>query len=102
MHVRNSISVNPDCVERFNDLKLGRGQVKYIIYRISDDAKEIIVDDVGNDPDYNIFREKLIAAKEKSGKSRPSYAIYDLEFELSEGEGKRYGRGRMRSDKSLG
>ena len=50
------------------------------------------MDEVGNDQDYNVFREKLIAAKEKSGKSRPSYAIYDVEFELAEGEGKRYER----------
>ena len=50
------------------------------------------MDEVGNDQDYNVFREKLIAAKEKSGKSRTSYAIYDVEFELAEGEGKRYER----------
>ena len=77
---------------KFNELKLGRGQVKYIIYKISDDAKEIVVDEVGNEHDYDVFREKLLAAKEKNGKSRPSYAIYDVEFELAEGEGKRYGR----------
>ncbi|KAK5240115.1 hypothetical protein LTR40_014045, partial [Exophiala xenobiotica] len=33
--------------------------------------------------------EKLISKKEKSGKDRPSYAIYDVEFELEGGEGKR-------------
>jgi len=85
----SGISVNPDCVSKFNELKLGRGQIKYIIYKISDDAKEIVVDETGNEPDYNVFREKLLAAKEKNGKSRPSYAIYDIEFELSGGEGKR-------------
>jgi hypothetical protein len=47
------------------------------------------VDEVGTETDYNVFREKLIAAKEKNGKSRPSYAIYDVEFELEGGEGKR-------------
>lgn len=83
------LSVNPECVSAFNELKLGKAGTKYIIYRISDDQKEIIVDEVGADQSYDAFREKLVAAKEKSGKSRPSYAIYDVEFELAEGEGKR-------------
>jgi hypothetical protein len=84
------LSVNPECVTAFNELKLGRGGPKYIIYKISDDQKEVVVDEIGKEADYNIFREKLIAAKEKNGKSRPSYAVYDVEFELEGGEGKRY------------
>jgi cofilin len=70
---------------------LHKGGAKYIIYKISDDQKEIVVEEVGKDQDYNVFREKLTAAKEKNGKSRPSYAIYDIEFELEGGEGKRSG-----------
>ena len=67
-----------------------RGGLKYIIFKISDDQKEIVVDETGKDSDYDVFREKLVNKKEKSGKDRPSYAIYDLEFELEGGEGKRY------------
>lgn len=85
----SSLSVNPECVSSFNELKLGRGGPKYIIYKISDDQKEIVVDEVGAEQDYDSFREKLIAKKEKSGKDRPSYAVYDVEFELEGGEGKR-------------
>jgi len=85
----SGLSVHPDCVTAFNELKLGRGGPKYIIYKISDDQKEIVVDEIGKEADYNVFREKLVAAKEKSGKSRPSYAIYDVEFELEGGEGRR-------------
>lgn len=84
------LSVNPECVTAFNELKLGRGGPKYIIYKISDDQKEIVVDEVGTEKDYDVFREKLLEKKEKSGKDRPSYAIYDVEFELSGGEGKRF------------
>ncbi|KAL9109602.1 MAG: hypothetical protein Q9227_005782 [Pyrenula ochraceoflavens] len=73
----------------FNELKLGRNGLKYIIYKISDDLKEIIVDETGTEDDYNTFREKLLEKKEKTGKSRPSYAIYDIGFELEGGEGKR-------------
>jgi len=83
------LTVNPECVTVFNDLKLGRGGPKYIIYKISDDQKEIVVDEVGKEADYDTFREKLISKKEKTGKDRPSYAIYDVEFELEGGEGKR-------------
>ena len=72
----------------FNELKLNRGN-KYIIYKISDDQKEIVVDEVGKEEDYNVFREKLQGKKEKNGKDRPSYAIYDVEFQLDGGEGKR-------------
>ena len=85
----HSLSVNPDCVSKFNELKLGRGGPKYIIYKISDDQKEIVVDEVGSESDYDTFREKLIAKKEANGKDRPSYAIYDVEFELEGGEGRR-------------
>lgn len=84
-----SLSVNPECVSAFNELKLGRGGPKYIIYKISDDQKEIVVDETGKESDYEEFRKKLIAKKDAAGKSRPSYAVYDVEFELSEGEGKR-------------
>jgi hypothetical protein len=85
------LSVNPECVSAFNELKLGsRGSgPKYIIYKISDDQKEIVVDEIGKETDYDVFREKLISKKDPSGKDRPSYAIYDVEFELAAGEGKR-------------
>jgi cofilin len=90
--IRLRLSVNPDCVSAFNDLKLkaGRGGPKYIIYKISDDQKEIVVDEIGSETDYDVFREKLVAKKEGTGKDRPSYAIYDVEFELEGGEGKRF------------
>lgn len=81
--------MNPECVSTFNDLKLKK-TIKYIIYKISDDQKEVVVDETGTESDYDVFREKLIGKKEKNGKDRPSYAIYDVEFELGEGEGKRY------------
>ena len=48
-----------------------------------------MVDETGTETDYDVFREKLINKKEKSGKDRPSYAIYEREFELEGGEGKR-------------
>lgn len=85
----NRLSVHPDCIEAFNELKLGKNGTKYIIYKISDDQKEVVVDEVSKDADYDVFREKLQDAKDKNGKSRPSYAVYDVAFDLDGGEGHR-------------
>ena len=87
-----SVSVTPDCVSVYNELKLGKGTIKYIIYKLSDDWKEIVVEDKSGDSDYETFRDKLINAKAahrgKESKG-PRYAVYDFEYELNEGEGKR-------------
>lgn len=83
------LTVHPDCVDAFNDLKIKK-QTTYVIYKISDDQKEIVVDETGSETDYDVFREKLLAKKDKTGKCRPSYAVYDVEFELKNGDGKRY------------
>ena len=83
----------PDCISTFNELKLGKGTIKYIIYKLSDDYKEIVVEEKGTDPDYELFRQKLLDArsKNKAGKEGkgPRYAVYDFEYELASGEGKR-------------
>jgi hypothetical protein len=83
------LSVDPDCIEAFNDLKLGKKGTKYIIYKISDNMQEIVVDEVGTESEYDIFREKLQSAKDAKGNSRPSYAVYDVAFDLDGGEGHR-------------
>ncbi|ERF74010.1 hypothetical protein EPUS_03825 [Endocarpon pusillum Z07020] len=85
----SGLTVHPDCIKAFNDLKLGNNGIKYIIYKISDDQKEIVVDEISKETDYNVFREKLQNAQEKNGKSRPSYAVYDVAFDLAGGEGHR-------------
>lgn len=84
------LSVKPECIEAFNDLKLGKNGTKYIIYKIADNLKEVEVDDIGTETDYDVFREKLQNAKEENGKSRPSYAVYDVAFDLDGGEGHRF------------
>ena len=77
----------------FNELKLGKGAVKYVIYKLSDDYKEIVVEEKSSDNNWEDFRQKLLNAKAahkgKQGKG-PRYAVYDFEYELEGGEGKRY------------
>ncbi|KAK4115677.1 hypothetical protein N656DRAFT_765993 [Canariomyces notabilis] len=86
-------TVNQECITAYNDLKLNK-RYKYVIFKLSDDSKEIVVDSTSEDgPEYEDFREKLINAKTKSktgavGKG-PRYAVYDFEYQLSSGEGVR-------------
>lgn len=86
------VSVSPECVAKYNELKLGKS-IKYIIYRLSDDYKEIIVEDTSTDDNWETFQEKLLNAKAshkgKEGKG-PRYAVYDFQYELEGGEGTRY------------
>jgi hypothetical protein len=87
-----SVSVTPECITAFNDLKLGKS-LKYIIYKISDDWKEIVVEETSTERDWAGFREKLLNAKSKDRKGKEGiggrYAVFDVEYELESGEGTR-------------
>ncbi|MCJ1284254.1 cofilin [Xylographa opegraphella] len=89
---KSGISVAPECISSFNELKLGKGTIKYIIYKLSDDYKEIVVEEKSADGDWEKFQSKLMNAKSshkgKEGKG-PRYAVYDFDYELEAGEGKR-------------
>jgi len=87
--VDSGVSINPECITAFNELRLGRGKTKFIIFKISDNRQEIVVDEASQDPDYEVFRTKLEEAKDNKGKPAPRYAVYDVEFELEGGEGRR-------------
>ncbi|KAF1813128.1 actin depolymerizing protein [Eremomyces bilateralis CBS 781.70] len=86
---QSGVSVAPECISAFNELKLGK-ETKYIIYKISDDWKEIVVEETSKDKDFSVFREKLLNAKSKDKKGKEGiggrYAVYDVEYQ-TEGEG---------------
>ncbi|CAP71204.1 uncharacterized protein PODANS_6_5740 [Podospora anserina S mat+] len=90
---QSGATVNEECITAYNDLKLNK-KYKYVIFKLSDDNKEIVVDSTSESgPEYDDFREKLINAKTKSktgavGKG-PRYAVYDFEYNLASGEGVR-------------
>jgi cofilin len=71
-------------VQAFNDLKLGK-KYKWIIYKISDDWKEIVVEETSKDADYSAFREKLLNAKSKNKRGEEGlggrYAVYDVDYD---------------------
>jgi len=89
---QSGVSIAPGCITAFTDLKLNK-KIKYIIYKLSDDYKEIVVEDASEDGDWDSFREKLVAAQSKSKTGKvgkgPRYAVYDFNYDLASGEGTR-------------
>lgn len=88
----HSVSVSPECISAFNELKLGK-DIKWIIYKISDDWKEIVVEETSKEANFDVFREKLLNAKSKDRKGKEGiggrYAVFDVEYDLESGEGSR-------------
>ncbi|EOO04321.1 putative cofilin protein [Phaeoacremonium minimum UCRPA7] len=89
---QSGATVSGECVSAYNDLKLAK-KYKYIIFKLSDDLKEIVVEEASADKDWENFREKLLTATTTSktgatGKG-PRYAVYDFEYSLASGEGDR-------------
>jgi hypothetical protein len=66
-------TVAQDAIQAYNDLKLNK-KYKYIIYKLSDDYKEIVVEEASDSKDWEAFREHLINATSKS-KSVCGFAI---------------------------
>jgi len=79
---RSGVGLSKDCVPTFDELKLGKGKIKYIIYKLSDDKSTIEVAETGDSADYETFISKL-------PENDCRYAVYDFEYELQSGEGKR-------------
>ncbi|KAJ5160246.1 cofilin [Penicillium canariense] len=89
MSLASGVSVQDECLTAFNEFRLSHGKTKYIIYKIADNKKEVVLDQVGHEQDYEVFREKLAASKDSQGRPAPRYAVYDVEYDLGGGEGKR-------------
>ncbi|EPS32321.1 hypothetical protein PDE_07281 [Penicillium oxalicum 114-2] len=89
MSLASGVSVQDECLTAFNEFRLSKGKTKYIIYKISDNKRDVVVDAVGHDQDYEVFREQLAASKDSQGRPAPRYAVYDVEYDLGGGEGKR-------------
>jgi len=89
---QSGVSIAPECISTFNELKLNK-KIKFIMYKLTDDYKEIVVEEASENGDWDHFREKLINAqsKTKTGKvgKGPRYAVYDFNYDLASGEGSR-------------
>ncbi|KAG5719275.1 Cofilin [Termitomyces sp. T112] len=76
----SGVGVNPNCLEEFQALKLKKTH-KYIIFTLSSDSTEIVVEKTSSSTDYDDFIADL-------PESECRWGIYDFEFE-KEGGGKR-------------
>jgi len=89
---QSGAQVSAECITKFNELKLNK-KIKFIIYKLDDNYKEIVVDEASENGDWEVFREKLITAQSKSKTGKvgkgPRYAVYDFNYDLASGEGSR-------------
>ncbi|KAI9316399.1 hypothetical protein BX666DRAFT_236525 [Dichotomocladium elegans] len=76
----SGVGVNDQCVELYNEFKL-RKKYKYIIFKLSDDHREIVVEKAAETGGYDDFLACL-------PESEPRYAVFDFEYEKP-GEGMR-------------
>lgn len=88
----SGVTVDPDCLEKYKELK-SQKKHKFIIFKMSDDYKSILVEEASKDDNWDYFREKLLSARsvQKDGQmvKGPRYAVYDFHFQLAAGEGHR-------------
>lgn len=61
----SSATVSQECIAAYNELKLSK-TLKYIVFKLSDNYKEIEVEHTSQDADWEDFRDKLIKATSKS------------------------------------
>lgn len=76
-----SVAVADESLQAFNDLKLGK-KYKFVIFALNASKTEIIVEETSTETDYETFLEKL-------PENDCKYAVYDFEYEIGGGEGKR-------------
>lgn len=92
MSLASGVTVQQDVLDAFNDFRMSGNskgnKTKFIIFKIADNKKEVVLDEVSQETDYEVFRNKLDSARDDKGNAAPRYAVYDVEYELP-GEGKR-------------
>ncbi|KAL4789679.1 hypothetical protein BDV19DRAFT_373736 [Aspergillus venezuelensis] len=86
MSMPSGVSIANDCLEAYNALRFGRGSTrpKYLIFKITDDEKTVVLEHSSPTGDHEQFLEKLCSSVDRSGKPAPRYAVYDVEYSLGE------------------
>ncbi|KAF9173744.1 cofilin [Mortierella sp. AD011] len=77
MSSASGIQPNPDCVTSFQELKSGK--TKFIIFKLSDDNKSIIVEKKAKIATYDEFLKHL-------PKNDCRWAVYDFDYKAPEGD----------------
>lgn len=79
----SGVTVHPDCVPVFNDLKLGH-KFRYIIYSLTDDLHQIrVLKTAAPSSSYDGFVEEF---KEAEQNRQCRYGVYDAEYKLKDGQ----------------
>lgn len=79
----SGVTVHPDCVPIFNDLKIGH-KYRYIVYSLTDDLHQIrALKTAPPDASYDSFVEEFKEAEEKR---QCRYGVYDAEYKLNDGQ----------------
>jgi len=74
----SGVGVNDEVVNKYQELKLGHTHL-YVIFRMSDDLKEVIVEKIGDkSKTYEDFVKDLPP-------NDCRYAVYDFEYDAGEG-----------------
>ncbi|KAI0233836.1 Cofilin [Lamellibrachia satsuma] len=79
----SGVSVQPSCIQAFNDIKLGH-KYRYIIYSLTDDLREIRV--LKAAAPYSTYDDFVDDLKEAEQKKECRYGLYDAEYELKDGQ----------------
>ncbi|KAK9897975.1 cofilin [Cystobasidium minutum MCA 4210] len=76
----SGVGLDDECVEKFQELKLGK-KIKYIIYKLDNPSKptKIVVGNSSESQEYDDFLEQFTDTE-------CCYAVYDFQYNLGEGE----------------
>ncbi|KAH7007613.1 cofilin, actophorin [Ilyonectria destructans] len=85
-----SVRISDECISAVNDLRSKRGPTKpqFVIFKISDDRRTVVVEESSPEKDYEEFLQRISSAVEPNGDPAARYAVYDVEYSLG-GDGKR-------------
>jgi len=79
----SGVSVNPECVTSYNNVKLGHKH-RYLIYALTPDLKQIVV--LKEAPPSATFDNFVEELKEAEDKRECRYGVYDAEYKLKDGQ----------------
>ncbi|KAJ4113935.1 hypothetical protein NW768_011465 [Fusarium equiseti] len=72
----SGVTVNPACVETYQELRLKKSH-KFIIFKLSKDNTDIVVDQTYESSDWEDFLKSL-------PEDEPVWAVYDFQYEAPE------------------
>ncbi|KAG0207440.1 cofilin [Mortierella sp. GBA30] len=78
MSSSSGVSVDKACLDAFQDLKLGK-KLKYIIYKLAEDNKSIVVAKQATTGTYDEFLTELPA-------NDCRWAVYDFDYKIADGD----------------